>query len=103
MFCVSLNEELNVNVIGGIAHNFLIYIFIYFLVAVDCGSIIVPQNGSKVGQETTYPYSIKFSCDEGFILLGSTIRNCLAIGTWSGTETLCKGNRNRTVSILQCV
>ena len=57
----------------------------------DCGYITTPQNGSKFGGEITYPHFIEFSCDEGFIMLGSKTRNCLANGTWSGQRTICKG------------
>ncbi|KAL9989269.1 hypothetical protein ACROYT_G003802 [Oculina patagonica] len=58
--------------------------------AVDCGHIPTPQNGSIFGEDTTYPNSMEFSCDEGFIISGSTVRRCLPNGTWSGQQTLCK-------------
>lgn len=32
-----------------------------------------------------------FDCDDGFILLGSNIRNCQANGTWSGNQAFCEG------------
>ena len=60
--------------------------------AVDCGFLPSPQNGSKSGEDTTFPHSIEFGCDEGFIISGSALRKCLANGKWSGQETLCKGN-----------
>ena len=68
----------------------------YLPLAVDCGYIATPQNGTKLGEETTYPHSMEFSCDEGFIMLGSSIRNCQANGTWDGQETTCEGNNNLT-------
>ena len=43
------------------------------------------------GKETTYPNSLRFNCDEGFILNGSWLRKCLTNGTWSGNETKCQG------------
>ena len=66
--------------------------FLYVL-AVDCGLIVTPQNGSKLGEKTTYPHSVRFACDEGFILLGSVERYCLSKGMWSGQQALCQGNR----------
>ena len=59
----------------------------------DCGNINTPRNGSKIGEETTYPQSVEFVCDEGFVLLGSKVRSCQASGTWSGVQLLCKGKR----------
>jgi len=62
-----------------------------FLPAVDCGRLSVPLNGSSYGDLTVFPESIRFSCDTGFILRGSRVRNCEANGTWSGFNTICDG------------
>ena len=64
--------------------------FLLFL-AVDCGSLSVPMNGSSSGDSTVYPNGIQFSCDPGFILSGSALRMCQAYGTWSGFSTVCSG------------
>ncbi|XP_067016811.1 sushi, von Willebrand factor type A, EGF and pentraxin domain-containing protein 1-like isoform X5 [Acropora muricata] len=56
----------------------------------DCGPLPIPRNGSSVGKNTTFPNSIVFDCDDGFILLGSNIRNCQANGTWSGNQAFCE-------------
>ena len=53
------------------------------------------MNGSFVGRETTFPNEATFSCDEGFILYGSKVRNCQSNGSWSGTKTSCQG-KNRS-------
>ena len=66
-------------------------IAIYFSAAKDCGILSVPLNGSLSGNETTFPNKITFSCDEGFILNGSSVRRCLSDGSWSGIQTSCKG------------
>ena len=62
--------------------------------AVSCGYIAIPQNGSRRGEEMTYPNSVEFRCGEGFIMVGSVVRKCLANGTWDGQETICKGTLN---------
>ena len=59
--------------------------------AVDCGRLDTPQNGTMVGEGTTYPNTVQFRCDEGFILDGSWLRKCQTNGTWSGNTTKCQG------------
>ncbi|XP_015755045.1 PREDICTED: sushi, von Willebrand factor type A, EGF and pentraxin domain-containing protein 1-like isoform X7 [Acropora digitifera] len=57
--------------------------------AVDCGALSFPLNGSSYGGSTTFPSSVRFSCDLGFILHGSSKRTCMATGSWSGIATTC--------------
>jgi len=65
--------------------------FNHFFLAVDCGPLSVPVNGSSSGNVTVFPNSVQFKCDPGFILHGSVIRTCQANGTWSGFQTRCSG------------
>ena len=53
---------------------------------------MTPQNGTMFGKVTTYPNILRFNCDEGFILTGSSVRKCESNGTWSGNETKCQGS-----------
>lgn len=62
-----------------------------FSTAKNCGALAVPLNGSIAGRETTFPNTVTFSCDEGFLLNGSTVRRCQADGSWSGADTSCEG------------
>lgn len=59
--------------------------------AVDCGPLAVPMNGSLSGDSTVFPNSVFFNCDAGFILNESSKRTCQADGTWSGSRTVCVG------------
>ena len=59
--------------------------------AVECGQLEIPVNGSRQGSLTTFPNTIKFECDEGFILHGSRYRVCQANRTWSGVAAKCIG------------
>ena len=83
-------------------YNFLISCFILscldvhtvsfcFLVAVDCGPLSVPTNGSSFGDSTVFLNNVIFKCDPGFNLNGSSTRMCQANGTWSGLAALCVG------------
>lgn len=51
----------------------------------------MPSNASSYGELTTYPNKVYFQCDGGFVLKGSALRVCLANGSWSGNDTVCKG------------
>ena len=68
--------------------------------AKDCGALTTPSNGSLVGILTTYPYKVQFICDEGFILKGSKIRQCLSTGNWSGNESFCEGTTKRDENVI---
>ena len=59
--------------------------------AVDCGGLSSPMNGSLSGNLTVYPNIVTFSCDPGFILHGSSVRKCQSNGTWDGYKTACEG------------
>lgn len=51
------------------------------------------MNGTKRGSRTTYPNFVTFTCDRGFNLKGSNVRECTSDGVWSGEETFCAGNK----------
>uniref|UniRef100_A0AAQ4PEB5 CUB and Sushi multiple domains 3a n=1 Tax=Gasterosteus aculeatus aculeatus TaxID=481459 RepID=A0AAQ4PEB5_GASAC len=56
---------------------------------ISCGDVPTPSNGKRIGTQTTFGASAIFSCDLGYVLTGSTVRECLLSGLWSGTETHC--------------
>nr|DBA24038.1 TPA: hypothetical protein GDO54_011744 [Pyxicephalus adspersus] len=55
----------------------------------SCGDLPVPHNGKKIGTQTTFGSTAIFTCDTGYMLVGSVVRECLSSGLWSGTETRC--------------
>lgn len=63
----------------------------FLFAAIDCGQLKSPTNGSLHGERTVFPESLRFSCDIGFVMGGSPVRQCQPNGTWSGTETTCSG------------
>lgn len=62
-----------------------------FLLVISCGSLSFPPNGNKIGTLTVYGATAIFTCNTGYTLVGSHVRECLANGLWSGTETRCLG------------
>ncbi|XP_065179367.1 sushi, von Willebrand factor type A, EGF and pentraxin domain-containing protein 1-like [Sycon ciliatum] len=56
---------------------------------VDCGNPGRPENGARQGDAFTYTNHVTYSCNDGYRLLGSTVRHCLADGTWSGEPASC--------------
>ena len=62
-----------------------------FLLVISCGSLSFPPNGNKIGTLTVYSATAIFTCNSGYTLVGSHVRECLANGLWSGPETRCLG------------
>jgi len=83
-----------------------IYIFIYITLSVlpipfyhaldslsviSCGDLPTPPNGNKIGTLTSYGATAIFSCNTGYTLVGSRVRECMANGLWSGADVRCLG------------
>ena len=64
--------------------------FLVLHVAIDCGFLPSPPNGNVELTETTFMSIAKYSCDEGFALVGNFIRVCLVNSQWSGDEPTCR-------------
>ncbi|KAM6972968.1 CUB and sushi domain-containing protein 3-like [Aplochiton taeniatus] len=56
---------------------------------ISCGDLATPPNGRKIGSQASFGSTAIFTCDSGFMLVGSIVRECLSSGLWSGTETRC--------------
>jgi fibulin 1/2 len=56
---------------------------------IHCSELDAPSNGTKAGTETACRSVISFTCDVGLELKGSSQRECMSDGTWSGDETIC--------------
>ncbi|MBN3309505.1 CSMD1 protein, partial [Amia calva] len=56
---------------------------------ISCGDLPSTPNGNKIGSLTTYGATAIFTCNTGYTLAGSHVRECGANGLWSGAETTC--------------
>ncbi|GAA6218625.1 sushi domain-containing protein 2-like [Lates japonicus] len=56
---------------------------------VSCGWLPTPRNGKKNGTHYLEGDTLSFSCNEGYILYGSTQRACLDDGTWTREQPYC--------------
>ncbi|CAJ1083788.1 CUB and sushi domain-containing protein 2 [Xyrichtys novacula] len=56
---------------------------------ISCGDLGTPPNGNKIGTLTVYGATAIFSCNTGYTLVGSRVRECMSNGLWSGTQVQC--------------
>ena len=66
-----------------------LYVFVYI---VQCTSLSSPTNGDMSCNSTgvsRYEDQCSFSCDPGSQLTGSSSRQCLSNGSWSGSDATC--------------
>lgn len=70
---------------------------IFLIAVISCSDLPTPPNGKKIGTQTTFGASAIFSCNPGYVLSGSTVRECLLSGLWSGMETRCLGKQGLNV------
>ncbi|KAK0153134.1 CUB and sushi domain-containing protein 1 [Merluccius polli] len=56
---------------------------------ISCGDLGTPPNGHKIGTLTVYGATAIFSCNTGYTLVGSRVRECMSNGLWSGSQVQC--------------
>ena len=78
-----------------------INLLIIFLVsiAVNCGSLPDPANGSvNHTAGTTFGQTATYSCNTGYNLVGDSTRTCQATGNWSGSAPTCQSMLLKMIS-----
>lgn len=58
--------------------------------ATSCGELNNPKNGRVFVTGTSPDSKARYTCNEGYVLLGSRIRVCTINGVWTEDEPLCK-------------
>lgn len=57
-----------------------------------CGDPGIPAHGIRLGDSFDPGSVMRFSCEAGHVLRGSSERTCQANGSWSGSQPECGGN-----------
>ncbi|XP_062890494.1 sushi domain-containing protein 2 [Mobula hypostoma] len=55
----------------------------------SCGVLVEPKNGKKKGTVYLVGSTVNFTCNQGHVISGSSLRTCLSNGQWSGELTFC--------------
>ena len=63
----------------------------HFFAEINCGPLPNPEKGVVSFQSTEFLSIARYSCNNGYILMGSPERECMANGKWSGSEPICSG------------
>ena len=59
-------------------------------IAVDCGTLTDPANGTvDLGNGTVFNSIAFYSCQDNHTLEGNLNRTCMSNGLWSGTAPVC--------------
>ena len=76
---------------GVVYSYFMILAIPLHLTAILCANLSTPDNGTVTLDANTVSSQANYSCNEGYILNGTTTRVCQADGQWSGSEPTCEG------------
>ena len=69
-----------------------IYVYSFFYIAVNCGTLTNPTNGRVIHTGgTTFGQTATYSCNTGYDLVGDSVRTCQATRVWSGSAPACQG------------
>ena len=58
-----------------------------------CSLLPIPSNGHRSSSRRNYNDMVRFSCNTGYTLRGSSARTCQSTGLWSGTQPTCDSKR----------
>ena len=97
---VQMNRfQLLINLKGKIWCN----IFVWPISFVPSGRLVIYccilVNVLQESTEYTYPNTVTFACDEGYVLTGQSILRCESNGQWSGSSPKCQPSGQYNLSV----
>ncbi|XP_066265897.1 P-selectin-like [Branchiostoma lanceolatum] len=57
--------------------------------AVECPTLEAPEHGELTGNRFYYPYEVRFACNSGYVLVGSSSLTCQHDARWSASVPTC--------------
>lgn len=57
--------------------------------SINCGDPGTPTNGTRILEGTVFQSTVQYSCNDGYILIGFSVRECLGNESWSGVTPKC--------------
>ena len=70
---------------------YLISLFVSPVIASSCEDPPSPDNALRILSSTKVNSVVKYKCNKGYKLIGSSYRVCKANGKWSGVPAQCVG------------
>ena len=61
-----------------------------FLLYTECPKLVPPENGSLFNSRRTIGSFAVYFCNNGYVLVGKSFRQCLQNGMWSNNEPFCQ-------------
>ena len=90
--CVQLElPEIIVNMVSFRILKLIVSYHDCCLIAIDCGCLENPKDGTVELTGTTYNSEAVYSCNTGYRMIGNRMRTCSESGVWSGALPMCTG------------
>ena len=76
--------------------------------SVRCPPLTIPDNGiidCSLGDDgiPSYEDTCSFTCNTGYELTGSDTRTCQSVGSWSGSDDVCRRGKNSCIIYVACL
>lgn len=73
--------------------RFIYYPYYFFIEPKACGRPEQPPNSTMTTESFEVGATVEYSCDEGNLLVGPTVRTCLDTGFYDEFPPVCKSKR----------